>query len=305
MRSSRLLASAGAMLVFAGLYGKPEEARAWGDEGHMIVALVAEQFLDPTVKNRVDAMLDADEDDLTPSDLASRATWADRYRDSDRHTTKIRYNATHLWHFVDIELIHPNIDQACHNHPPLPANAPASKGPANSCVVDKIEQFSAELRDPGTSDAERLLALKFLLHFVGDVHQPLHAADNMDEGGNKVPVLFGRLVVAGNLHSYWDTTLVQRLGRDPRKVANDLVQEFKGKEGLWMAGKAADWAQESFTTARDVAYKLPQPPVPDERGSPAYRIDQEYEKQALGAVREQLAKAGMRLAMVLNQALKP
>jgi len=117
--------------------------------------------------------------------LATGNTWADKYRDSDRDTTKIRYEATWRWHFVDTELAQPDLASACFDHPPLPAGVPASQGPPPACVVDKIDQFTAELSNPATGASERLLALKFLLHFVGDLHQPLHAADDHDAGATR------------------------------------------------------------------------------------------------------------------------
>src|SRR5215831_16839768 len=100
-RHSRSLFFAGIAVAFAGAPGK---AIAWGSDGHMIVALIAQQNLDPDVKKKVDALLKSDKDKLTKKDTASRAVWADKWRDSDRNTTKIRYNATQAWHFVDIEI---------------------------------------------------------------------------------------------------------------------------------------------------------------------------------------------------------
>jgi hypothetical protein len=91
---------------------------------------------------------------LTAHDIASEATWADKYRDSDRDTTKVRYQATWRWHFVDIELTQPDLSAACFGRPPLPPGVPASKGPPQACVVDKINQFAAELGDPGTGGSE-------------------------------------------------------------------------------------------------------------------------------------------------------
>jgi S1/P1 Nuclease len=131
----------------------------------------------------VTTLLAADTDSLTRHDIASEATWADKYRDSDRDTTRIRYQATWRWHFVDIELSQPDLVAPCFGHPPLPPGVSASKGPPQACVVDKINQFAAELGDPATGASEHLLALKFLLHFVGDLHQPLHAAADHDAGG--------------------------------------------------------------------------------------------------------------------------
>jgi hypothetical protein len=93
-------------------------------------------------------LLAADTDTLTGHDIVSDATWADKYRDTDRDTTKVRYNATRLWYFVDIEVAEPNLASACFGHPPLSAGVPASEGPPRACVVDKIDQFAAELGNP-------------------------------------------------------------------------------------------------------------------------------------------------------------
>jgi hypothetical protein len=118
-------------------------ARAWGDEGHRILALVAYRHLTPDVRAKVDQILDADTDPLTASDIASRATWADKFRDSDRHTSQRRYRLTREWHFVDVELDEPDLTAACFGHPA--AAVPASEGPAKACVVDRITAFATEL----------------------------------------------------------------------------------------------------------------------------------------------------------------
>ena len=149
-----------------------------------------------------------------------------------------------------------------------------------------------------------MLALKFLLHFVGDVHQPLHSADDHDRGGNSKFVVFGRRTTCIPLHSYWDTNVVQRLGRDYHRVGEALATEFAGQRSTWMAGQPSDWALESFEKARDVAYRLG-PAVPDERSQPCFELTPQYEDAALTTAREQLAKAGMRLALILNQSLRP
>jgi S1/P1 Nuclease len=98
----------------------PHPAKAWGDEGHKVIALIAEHYLDPAARAKVATLLAADTDTLTPHDIANEAIWADKYRDSDRSTTKIRYDATWRWHFVDIELAQPDLATACFGHPPLP-----------------------------------------------------------------------------------------------------------------------------------------------------------------------------------------
>ena len=104
----------------------------------------------------------------------------------------------------------------------LLAGMVASNGPTQACVVDKIEQFAAELADPKTDPEERLIALKFILHLVGDLHQPLHAADDHDPGGNRKHVAADGFQ-PGNLHHYWDVEFVEHLGTDPRQVAGAIV----------------------------------------------------------------------------------
>jgi hypothetical protein len=229
----------------------PHRAFAWGDEGHEVIALVAEHYLDPAARAKVAKLLAADTDTLTDQDIASEATWADKYRDSDRYTTKIRYQATRLWHFVDIELAEPNLASACFGHPPLPPDVAASMGPPRACVVDKIDQFAAELANPATAASERLLVLKFLLHFVGDLHQPLHTADDHDAGGNEKAVAAAGLH-PGNLHHYWDVEFVQRLGSDPPKVTARLIgQVSETQRQEWSGGKPAGWAMEGRGDAYD------------------------------------------------------
>src|ERR1700756_3213708 len=101
-QSLKRLLLAGIFLTAALTSSRP--AFAWGDEGHEIIALIAERYLDPAVRDKVAMLLAADTDTLTAHDIASEATWADKYRDSDRNTTKARYEATWRWHFVDIEI---------------------------------------------------------------------------------------------------------------------------------------------------------------------------------------------------------
>jgi hypothetical protein len=277
----------------------PRLAVAWGDEGHEIIALIAEHYLDPAARTKVATLVATDTDNLTDHDIASETTWADKYRDSDRNTTKARYEATWRWHFVDIELTDPNLASACFGHPPLPAGVPASQGPPRACVVDKIGQFAAELGNPATSASEQLLALKFLLHFVGDLHQPLHAADDHDAGGNK------KLVAAvrrnpGNLHRYWDFEFVERLGVDPRQVAASLIGQISEQQRqAWSSGTPTDWALETFALARDDAYGL----LPKSSDQGIYTLSSAYVEQAVKDTALQLGRAGVRLAFILNQAL--
>jgi S1/P1 Nuclease len=287
-----------ACALFAVVLTSPRPATAWGDEGHNVIALIAEHYLNPSVRAKVARLLAADTDSLTAHDIASEATWADKYRDSDRDTTKIRYQATWRWHFVDIELSQPDLAAACFGHPPLPPGIPASKGPPQACVVDKINQFAAELGDPATGAPEQLLALKFLLHFVGDLHQPLHASDDHDAGGNK-KLVAGEGLRPGNLHHYWDVEFVEGLGAAPGQVAAALIGQIsEAQRQGWSSGTPADWAMEAFALARRDAYGLL--PLHDHGTFP---LPSSYTEQAERDVAVQLSRAGVRLAFVLNRAL--
>lgn len=286
----------------------PTPAFAWGDEGHKAIAVIADHFLTPAVRQKVQAMLESDPDSLTAHDVSSAAIWADRYRDSDRKTTKQRYNATHLWHFVDIETKGDKAGDAfsaCFHEPKTPAGTPASQGPARDCIYNKIGAFAAELVDPKVSSAEKTIALKFLLHLVGDVHQPLHTADNHNSGGNAIRVK-ARGSRVGTFHHFWDVELVERADPgaargDYQRLSQTLIKGISSKEvSSWSRGTAKDWALESNALVKsDPIMALPKA---DFRRT--HELSDVYVEDATKQAREQLQKAGVRLAAVLNEALR-
>jgi hypothetical protein len=270
----------------------PQFAFAWGDDGHKVVALIAQHYMTPDVRRTVDALLAQDADPLTAHDIASAATWADKYRTHHRETA--------TWHFVDIELDHPSIDSACGGRPPLSQSVVASNGPP-ACILDKIKQFSNELASPNTDPEERVVALKYLLHFVGDMHQPLHSADNHDKGGNQVKVTVEGFPHRSRdeLHAFWDTQFVQVLGASPQAIAKQLVDRITPDEvKAWSSGSFDDWAMEAFKIAKTDVYHDP----PLSQFEPQY-LDAAYVDQAVKDVSLQLSRAGVRLAAVLGKAL--
>jgi hypothetical protein len=268
-------------------------AMAWGYEGHEVVALIARAQLTPAVRAKVDAILATDTDTLTAPDMASRATWADAWRSHGHRETA-------QWHFIDTELDSPNLDAACFGYPA--PEQPASAGPEQDCVVDKVREFSAELVSPSTAAPERLLALKYLLHFVGDLHQPLHASDNHDRGGNCVLVSLGGQRTV-NLHSYWDTTVVEAIGTDAATVATQLGAAITpAQRSAWSGGDPGSWAQEAFGVARDVAYSLHSPPGCSQDPAPL-KLPDDYATRAQAAAALQLERAGVRLAVTLDRTL--
>jgi len=243
---------------------------AWGTEGHSLVARIAEAQLTAAVRGRVAEILGPGRT------LSSVASWADEVRRSRPET----YN----WHFVDIPITEPHLDMA-------------RDCPAGDCVLARITGLRQTLRDPATSPAMRTEALMFLVHFVGDMHQPLHCADNHDKGGNTV-----RVTLAGqatNLHSAWDSGMLARIGSE-EQLFSALSEESGRRAKKWRRGTVEDWAEESHQAAQRKVYGgLPKAPpdTPVELGA-------RYEKMANPLIRKQLEKAGARLARLLNETLQ-
>ena len=250
-------------------------ALAWGPEGHHIAAEIAEQFLGPSTSHEVRDLLAIDNE----TTLAQASTWADEIRPQRPETAR--------WHYVNIP-INP------------PAGTPAAYDahrdcPTGDCVVAKIGAFEAVLRDKAAPPRRRLEALKWLVHLVADINQPLHCADNTDRGGNEVHVMFmGR---STNLHQVWDTGILANAGiRDERAYALELAHSISpGEAEKWRSGTPADWADDSYGVANNLIYGV----WPHDPGN----LPASYEQKAIYVVQVQLEKAGVRLAAVLNQAL--
>jgi len=280
--------------------GAPSSALAWDDQGHEIVALVAEHYMTSAAKERVQALLQADTDKLTGHDIASAATWADKYQDSDKDTTKTRYNATIAWHFADIDAVRPNIPAACFGQPALPPGTPASQGPAKACIIDKVNQFWVELADPKTGAGERVIALKYLLNLVGDLHQPLRVADESNAHGALIPVESSS-ASPGDLFGYWDSAYVHALGPDAKSVAQSLIAQMSPAEvSQWSSGAPQLWALEAHQLGVDRAYGMSASDHNGRLALPDSDVATGVKTDAL-----QLSRAGVRLAYVLNSALAP
>jgi hypothetical protein len=293
----------------------PMTALAWGDEGHKIVAKVAEHYLTDAARQRVLQLIKDDQKKDYYSKECPQAqtvadfmmcvsTWPDRVR-SDRPETA-------NWHFVDIP-----------NRPP--ANTGSGYDAARDCqptrdgdcVVRAIEQFQiilARREDKSERDRQRRIeALKFIIHFVGDMHQPLHSADNNDRGGNDVKVFwFGKEFVNPekkydwNLHSVWDTGIVERINPKTDEFAERLLGMLASKDvAVLQKGTVIDWANEAHKIALASVYdeKYLSKKVKNDAGVSKVDLGEDYYNAEKGVVDEQLAKAGVRLARVLNEAL--
>lgn len=266
----------------------------WGDEGHKVIGLIAYRHLTPQARAVLDELLKLDGTTPTAEDFANRGYWADRYREAHRETA--------AWHYVNLELEAPDLEAACFHFPAIPKGQPASAGPSEDCIVNKIDQFSKELKDLKTPLPERLLALKFLVHFIGDLHQPLHAIDHADRGGNCVridpPMGHGR----ANLHAYWDMEAVESLGRSTNAIADTLDGQITPElERQWQKGDARSWVFESYELGKAHVYSLDSQPTCAEPGSVS--LSEDYREQAKKDTAIQIERAALRLAYVLNTVL--
>jgi S1/P1 Nuclease len=170
--------------------------------------------------------------------------------------------------------------------------------PKTGCVVSKIEEFEKVLAAPDTKPAQRKEALMFIVHFVGDMHQPLHCSDNKDKGGNDVKLeFFGN---PSNLHSVWDSGLLGRMGTEDEMFARLNAELTRGRAKKWGRGSVESWADQIHKTAQKTTYgKLPKAPAGGQ-----IQVNAEYVREADPLIQTELEKAGARLAFVLNTTLK-
>lgn len=259
-----------AALVVILTLSPPNNSFAWGGDGHRIIANIAEERLTPVAKAQVAVLLDG-------AHLADVSTWADDVR-RDRP-------ATSRWHYVDIPYDATDYDAA----------RDCQLTDHGDCVIAEIARAKKVLGDLTQSKADRAEALKFLVHFIGDMHQPLHsierkdpATGNGDAGGNGVHVTFyGQ---PANLHSVWDSGIVTHGG-----VTLDQVQKWLATqdEKALAKGDPAQWALAAHSLAISNTYV-----IPDD-----HQLGYDYVKKNVPVVVQQLGSAGVRLAAVLNAVL--
>jgi hypothetical protein len=244
--------------------------RAWGPEGHRITVIVAERYLHPKTAARV-------RDLLYPESMENASVWADDYRHD--------HPETGAWHYINIPLAGDRINMA-------------TECPGGDCVVAKTKEFLAVLENPAAGRVTRARALRFVIHFVGDLHQPLHAEDNHDQGGNMRQVRLPGHVHPpdrpDNLHWLWDAGLLERINPEAYSLARNLERQItKGDYVRWKQGTIEEWTLEAHRLAQRVAYR-------GLGGSNPAVIRGPYEHNAEAAIELQLAKAGVRLAYLLN-----
>jgi len=238
---------------------------AWGRMGHRIVDEIAQTRLLPEVKTKIWK-------NFNIKKLSDVANWADSVR---------KKRSQGPWHYCNIkasEWIYVK-DRDC---------------PDGACVVEKIRDFSRALIDEALSLKIRKEALMYLIHFVGDVHQPLHLGNALDRGGNNIRVIFkGK---STDLHALWDGKLIYLAGKSLVQYARGLSLRTTSSESKkWNSSEVTEWANESRALALNHAYML----------DPARktRLSKNYIEKSRGIIELRLSKAGVRLAGLLNRLL--
>ena len=263
------------LTIVASVAGARRDAWAWGDQGHKVICEIAVRLVQPRTRAEIQKLISNDERFNSFSDAC---TWPDhpRQRASEHFLNLPR----------DLDGLH---SETC----------PA----ASACVVTAIKKDFEVLSSNSASQAQKLASLKFLGHWVGDIHQPLHVSFEDDRDGNSA-------LVTGecgpNLHSAWDTCLVLKaVGEDVNEAATELMKTITPAEiESWTRSAPVDWANESFTIAEQAqtGYCIRQG-ASCEHPSGKVKIDAAYVLANTPIIREQLQKACVRLAHLLDAAL--
>tara|TARA_R110000850_G_scaffold148182_1_gene270405 strand:+ start:2973 stop:3746 length:774 start_codon:yes stop_codon:yes gene_type:complete len=242
------------------LLGVSTNLLAWGQTGHRAVGQVAENHLTKKAKKNIKKLLGNES-------LALASTWMDEIKSDST------YDYANEWHWVTIG------DGETY--------AESEKNP-NGDVVEAIERMKQILKSDTASNQNKVRALKFLAHLVGDIHQPLHVGRGDDRGGNNLKVKWFRS--SSNLHRVWDSEIIddKQLSYTELALAVDNATDAEIKK--WQQGSAADWAHEAMTY-REQVYKTKDPD----------NMSYEYMYHNWGLMQDQIQKAGIRLAGILNE----
>jgi hypothetical protein len=251
-----------------------QQSWAWGREGHRLTALVAMHYLTPAAQAQIKDLLGSET-------LADVAPWADTYRSEHPETGK--------WHYVDI----PKGEEKYDRSRDCPAPTADAKSSWKDCVADRILYFEGQLGDDSLPKDQRAMALKFLVHLIGDIHQPFHALGD-ERGGNNIKVNFLGSAQCGsyncNLHGVWDDSMIEHRGLSEDKYTALLLQEIQDNHWEKMGGGTpATWAEVSHHYA--VNAMAPNGAL----------LDHAYVAEQDKVIDAELALGGLRLAHVLNR----
>lgn len=274
------------LIVLAALL--PTPAQAWWELGHYTVADIAIANVKPATRAKIMALLRQGELVETPTcplnTLANAAYWPDCVKELGP-----RFSYQYNWHYQNIDICKPF----------------AIKGncPDGNCVSAQIDRAAKLLADKSVPTRERIIALANLAHFTGDLHQPLHAGDHGDRGGNDLKTDYG--MVSGkrmNIHSILDGYLAERSITTPPSIVHAYPAEEKARLS---AGTTEDWSRENWEVAKTIAYAnaIDGDPCASPSSAQHGHFDEAEIDRMVPVMREELVKGGLRLARLLDEAL--
>ena len=285
---NHLLALLGGLLA---LFAAVRPAQAYWEYGHESVARIAWEQMRPDTRRQVAALLRQGRLLETPgcpvATLEQASVWADCIKPLGD-----RFTYAYSWHYQNADVCKPfDLKAACKD---------------GNCVSAQIERNARLLADRSVPARERLMALAFLTHFVGDLHQPMHAGDHQDLGGNRVAANYGIVGGRANLHGIWDGWLAERAISTPPSGPSAILAQIPPAERERIAGGSVeDWSREMWGKARDLAYKTlvgdPCGPKPAERPT----LTETQVRELIPDVRMDVAEGGIRLARLIDDALGP
>ncbi|MDP9079949.1 MAG: S1/P1 nuclease [Bacteroidota bacterium] len=232
---------------------------SWGHTGHNVVGRIAEGHLTDKAKAGVAALLGGES-------IADVASWADENRD----------RSTASWHFINVET-------------GLPFEEFKKQVESTADVYTALVKEEGILADEKASNTDRATALKYVIHFVGDIHQPMHVSRAEDKGGNTIQVRYNGQ--GTNLHSLWDTKLLEQAGLSGEELAKQFDKATPVQITKWQSDPQLLWAWESYQISSQLYGEI------EKNGT---SIDDAYYKAHLPVVENRIEKAGIRLAGVLN-----
>ncbi len=274
------------LILCLGLVASP--ALAWGDYAHRLIASTALAELTPRARAEVRHILARGAAVDTPAcaigTIEAASVWPDCVR-----SLPDRFTFSFPWHYQNIDICAPfDADAKC---------------PDGNCVTAQVTRQLAIAADRRASAADRAQALAFVVHFVGDMHQPLHIGEKHDKGGNDVRAAYGaKAPERMNLHRVWDSDLAERALTEPPALTP--LSPTHAQRRAYARGTVADWARESWELSRSIVYPelAAYPDTCPAKSDIRAMIDETYIRTATPAVRLQVERAGVRLAMLLNRA---
>ncbi|WCM26061.1 S1/P1 nuclease [Sphingomonas sp. QA11] len=283
---SRLLPALAAVALAA----TASPAAAYWEYGHQTIARIAQANVKPKTRVAIDRLLRRSALLGTPTcparSIEDASVWADCVKTIKSPDGKRPFDFAYSWHYQNVNICKP-----------FDLVVPCKDG---NCVSAQIERDVKLLRDKTTPVKDRVQALAFLIHFVGDLHQPLHAGDKADKGGNDAKTSYGLLATPRlNLHTVWDGYLAERAISTPPSV----VRHYSATERATMAaGDVTDWSRESWQIARDSAYASamkgdPCAPTPEHM-----TLDDATIASLVPVERLEVQRGGLRLAKLLDKA---